>query len=472
LNFYLPWILAYSAFIVGLGFYLSRRVTQASDFLVAGRSLGPGLLFSTFLAANIGAGSSVGAAALGYELGWSACWWVGSAALGCFVLANTVGPRIWRLARARDFHTLGDFLEERYSPAVRGLVALILWFATLCLLSAQLIALSMIVHVVADVPRWVGTVLGGMVMITYFSAGGLASSARINMLQLIVLLLGFVLMVPFALHSSGGWDQVVANLDADLIRSTGPGYFSMVGIGMAGVFYYIALLAPSFVVSPGLIQKIYGARSEHAARLGVNLNALAMLLFAALPACLGIIAASQFPDLEDSQFAMFSLITERTPSWLGVIGLAAIFSAEVSTCDAVLFMLSTSLTVDLYKGFLKPKASQQSLLTVGRATAMGAGTIGILLAIRIPSIITSLTIFYSLVSVALFVPVVVGLYSKRPDSVSALAAIGVSVPTTLLLHYQVGNQVLGILNPFVIGIGISYLVMWTVTWVRGTKPQR
>jgi SSS family solute:Na+ symporter len=134
-------------------------------------------------------------------------------------------------------------------------------------------------------------------------------------------------------------------------------------------------------------------------------------------------------------------------------------------------MLSTSLTVDLYRGFLNPAATEKSLLLVGRATSIGAGALGILLAIRVPSIITSLTLFYSLVSVALFVPVVVGLYSKRPDAVSALAAIGISVPTTLYLYYEVGNQILGILNPFAIGIGISYVVMWSVTLIRKTKPQ-
>jgi len=99
-----------------------------------------------------------------------------------------------------------------------------------------------------------------------------------------------------------------------------------------------------------------------------------------------------------------------------------------------------------------------------------AGLLGVAVAIRIPSIISALTLFYSLVSVALFVPVVVGAYSRRPDATAALAAMGAAVPTTLLIHYGIGDTVLGTLNPFIIGITISLVVIWGVTLVK--KPRR
>src|SRR5213592_4029190 len=97
-NYQLAALIIYSVLFIGFGLLISRRVKNADDFLVAGRRLGPGLLATTFLAANIGAGSTVGAAGLGYAFGWSAWWWVGSAGIGSFILANTVGPKIWTLA--------------------------------------------------------------------------------------------------------------------------------------------------------------------------------------------------------------------------------------------------------------------------------------------------------------------------------------------------------------------------------------
>ena len=55
------------------------------------------------------------------------------------------------------------------------------------------------------------------------------------------------------------------------------------------------MLGPAFVVSPGLLQKIYGARDDAAVRTGVGLNAAALLLFAIVPVLLGMMARTAYP---------------------------------------------------------------------------------------------------------------------------------------------------------------------------------
>ncbi len=110
---YLPVLLLYSALLVLAGFWLGRHVRASSDFFVAGRRLGGGLIFATVLAANIGAGSVVGASGLGYREGVSAWWWNGSAGIGSLLLALWIGPRIWRRAARDNFYTVGDLLEQR-----------------------------------------------------------------------------------------------------------------------------------------------------------------------------------------------------------------------------------------------------------------------------------------------------------------------------------------------------------------------
>src|SRR6059058_6660740 len=127
MSIHLGLLLAYSALLVVLGLVIGRRVSGTKDFFVAGRRLGPGLLFSTMLAANIGGGSTVGATGLGYRDGLSAWWWVGSAGVGSLVLGLAVGPRIRRLAAAHDLRTVGDFLEHRYDRRVRAVIAALLW---------------------------------------------------------------------------------------------------------------------------------------------------------------------------------------------------------------------------------------------------------------------------------------------------------------------------------------------------------
>src|SRR3954464_5353364 len=99
---YLALLVVYSAAQIALGLWIGRKVRTTSDFFVAARRLGPGLMFSTMLAANIGAGSTVGAAGLGYRDGLAAVWWVGSAAIGSIVLAMWIGPAMRRVAAEHD----------------------------------------------------------------------------------------------------------------------------------------------------------------------------------------------------------------------------------------------------------------------------------------------------------------------------------------------------------------------------------
>ena len=257
MNLQLTVLIIYSAIFIGVGIVISRRVRGADDFLVAGRRLGPGLIATTFLAANIGAGSTVGATGLGYAFGLSAWWWVGSAAIGSFILANSVGPRIWKLSVQNGWRTVGDFLDQRYSRSVRGIIAILLWVGTLMILAGQLIAISQILEVVAGLAKWKGCLIGGVVVTAYFAAGGLLSSAWVNLIQLTVKFAGFFLAIPFGLAAAGSWHVLQP------VKETLP------GLGFSGILSYVAILVPSFVISPGLIQKLYGARDEKAVRMSV-----------------------------------------------------------------------------------------------------------------------------------------------------------------------------------------------------------
>ncbi|MBK8316867.1 MAG: hypothetical protein IPL01_23785 [Acidobacteria bacterium] len=124
---YIAILVLYAVVMIAYGAYASRHVRGTGDFFVAGQSLTGGLLFATLLAANIGAGSTVGATGLGFRDGLSAWWWVGSAGIGSMILAFTVGPRIWVIARDNNLLTVGDYLEFRYNRSVRTLVSLLLW---------------------------------------------------------------------------------------------------------------------------------------------------------------------------------------------------------------------------------------------------------------------------------------------------------------------------------------------------------
>jgi SSS family solute:Na+ symporter len=457
-NLHLALLLGYSVVLVALGLRVGRHVQSAGEFFVASRRLGPGLLFATMLAANIGAGSTVGAAGLGYRDGLSAWWWVGSAGVGSLLLAVWVGPRVRRIAQAHDLRTVGDFLEHRYSRAVRALVSGLLWLATTVMLAGQLIALAWVLNVVAGVPKPAGCLIGGAVMTVYFTVGGLPASAWVNLVQLVVLLGGFAVALPLALARAGGAAAIVG-----ATPQTG-GYWSFWQGGDSGLVY-LALLVPAFIVSPGLLQKVYGARDDRAVRLGVAANGLVLLVFACVPPALGIVARALRPELLQSELALPTVLMYELPPLVGGLALMAVFSAEISSADALLFMLATSLSQDLYKRFLRPDAEDAAVLRVARWAAAGGGALGVALAILVPTVIDALKIFYSFLSVSLFVPIVGGLLVRRLGNPEALAAILAGVVS--MLAARLAGPVPGLPSPTLTGILAGLLAAAVVLTARG-----
>ena len=416
----LPILAAYCLALLLVGAFASRSVRRAEDFFVAGRSLPPTLIFSTFLAANLGAGSTVGAAEFGYTSGLPAWWWVGSAGIGSAALAFLVGPRLHRVAKAHGLYTVGDFLELRYGRATRLAVAAILLVGAPAILAGQIIAAGLVLQAAVGLPKSFGTAIAGTLATVYFAMGGLRSASWVNSLQVAVKAVGFLVAVPWMIAASGGWTDVAAAAADDSALSLG-------GAGFGDTAQLVLLLAPAFVVSPGLVQKLFGARDEHAVRVGVGLQAAALLAYAVLPVLLGMAARVHFPELADPGSALVRLFTEIAPMWLGALMLAAILSAEVSSADAVLFMIATSLSRDVLEPLSRGKLSDQARLALARRSALGAGALGILLANWFQSILSALSFFYGLLTLTLFVPLVAGLFWSRPDQRVALAAIASSL---------------------------------------------
>jgi SSS family solute:Na+ symporter len=225
---------------------------------------------------------------------------------------------------------------------------------------------------------------------------------------------------------------------------------------------YLALLVPAFIVSPGLLQKIFGARDDRAVRVGVGLNALGLFVYAGVPVLLGIIARARFPELGDEKLALPNLLIHGVPLFIGVIGLAAVFPAEVSAADAALFMLSTSLSQYMYKRFVSPTANDDRVLRVARWTTLVSGMLGSGLAILSASIVDTLTIFYTLLGVSLFVPIVAGLYVPRTSNAGALASIAAGVAVMLVVQTSTGGRGWGVVTPALAGL-VAAIAAWAIT---------
>jgi SSS family solute:Na+ symporter len=461
-NIHLALLVVYSLALTAAGLWVSRLVRSSGDFFVAGRQLTAPLIFSTVLAANIGAGTTVGAAGLAYEQGISAWWWNGSAGIGSLVLAFWVGPRLWRLASRHGFYTAGDFLEFRYDATVRGIVSSFIWLGTLAILAGQLIAGAAVLTVVAGLTKATGVIIGAVVMTVYFVAGGLLSSAWVNVLQITVLVGGLLFAMPM-LYSHVGGGAALAGMAVPHA-----GYWNIMystGAGMSG-WAMLTVLTPAFIISPGLVQKAYGAKDERTVRLGIGLQGGAQMLFALIPVFFGLAARAADLHVASPNLVLPTVLATELPVFIGALALAAVFSAEVSTCDAILFMLATSLSKDLYKRFLHPAADDRRVLLVARLAAIAGGAGGVLLAIQLETIIAALGIFYSMLGVSLFVPVVGGLITKRAGPAEAVASIAAGVVTLLVVQVQTEGRGFGILNPNLLGLIAAAAAYLAVMGVR------
>ncbi|MEX2273545.1 MAG: sodium:solute symporter family protein [Vicinamibacterales bacterium] len=432
---------------VAVGIWIARRVRGSADFFVAGRSLSSSGIFATFLAANIGAGSTVGATAYAYEHGLAAWWWNGSAGIGTLILALWVGPRLWRVARDHNLFTVGDYLAHRYSEGVRGLTALLIWLGSFSILSGQLIGASVVLNVVFGWPAWFGGLVAILIVTVYFGTGGLLGSSWVNRVQIVVILAGFLVAALLGLSAAGGWDVVTAaNTDRmNFWRGRTP------DMGWPLIF----LLAPSFFLSPGLVQRAFAARDERHLRRGIAISGVALMAFAALPVLIGLTARAYLPPLADAQTALPEMLRTGVTPWVGALALAAVFAAEISSADAVLFMLSTSGARDLYKRFVNRSATDAQLLTAVRLIVVIAAVAGYVLTFAVATVIGALKIFYSIMVVSLLVPILGTLLMKQPPVSAAYASVIAGIVALFVVSWLTGGRGFGWAQPVFVASLVS-----------------
>jgi SSS family solute:Na+ symporter len=174
-----------------------------------------------------------------------------------------------------------------------------------------------------------------------------------------------------------------------------------------------------------------------------------------MPTLLGMCAHVLHPGLPNRELALPMLFMDDLPFWVGALGLAAVFSAEVSAADAILFMLATSLSQDLNKRFVNPAASDRQVLTVARLASIAGGVLGIVVALLSKTIVDALSIFYTLLGVSLFVPIVAGLFMRRLRAFDALAAIGGGLVAVVVAQMWNGGEPIGIFTPSMCGLGAA-----------------
>jgi SSS family solute:Na+ symporter len=298
---------------------------------------------------------------------------------------------------------------------------------------------------VAGLNLQIAALLAAAVTVAYFVLGGLKSAAYVNAVQLVVMLGGFLLAAPFAAHTAGGW----------FVSGTESSFWAGSEVGWSALL----LLGPAFFLSPGLLQKAFGAKSPEALTRGVAMAGIALLLFAWLPVVLGMAARSIHPDLTSVEGALPAILLD-VPAWVGSLALAAVLYAELSSADAVLMMLATSGARDFYRGFLRPSATDAHVLGVARALAVAGGLIGFGLTFYFDSVVGAIQLFYQVMIVTLFAPLLGALIFPRSGRWSALTAMLVGVGTLVTTLLATGGAGWGWAPPHFLGLVASAITFF------------
>ena len=308
-------LLAYVAFVIGIGWTLARYMKTSSDFLTSARSIPTWVTGLAFISANLGALELVGMGASGAKYGISTAhfYWVGAIPamvfLGVFMMPFYYG------SKARS---VPEYLKMRFDERVRGLNAFSFAVMTIFASGISMNALAKLLNSLLGWDYNFGLFVCSGVVLLYVLKGGLTSAIYTEVLQFFMIVLGFAPVVWLGLKDVGGWhamtttlQSVAVNPSTIYIKDAGISYapnawtsaWTPVLAGPAhnplGVDWFAMIFGLGFVLSFGywctnflVVQRAMAAKNMTAARNTPLVAAVPKMFFPFLVIVPGMIAAA------------------------------------------------------------------------------------------------------------------------------------------------------------------------------------
>lgn len=414
-------IVVYLAGMLALGWWGMRRTSSTSDFLVAGRRLGPAMYSGTMAAIVLGGASTIGGVGLGYQYGLSGAWMVFTIGLGLLALSVFFSARITRL----KVYTVSQMLDLRYGGSSGLISGIVMWAYTLMLAVTSTIAYATIFDVIFGLDRVVAIVLGGAIVICYSTLGGMWSITLTDMVQFVVKTVGvLLLLLPIAVIKAGGFAAMKAELPS--------GYFSPMGIGAQTVFTYVLIYSFGMLIGQDIWQRVFTARDDKVARIGGTAAGTYCLAYAVAGAVIGTAAKVLYPDLGAPDDAFATIVKDALPIGVKGLVLAAALSAVMSTSSGALIACATVANNDIWARLRgRPATASHDEIAGNRLfiLVMGLTVVGISIALN--NVVEALTVAYNVLVGGLLVPILGGLLWKRGTGAGALASVAVGGLTVL-----------------------------------------
>ncbi|HZE73190.1 MAG TPA: sodium:solute symporter family protein [Pyrinomonadaceae bacterium] len=456
-------MLVYFMFVLGVGFALQRYMKTSKDFFLSGRSLPAWITGLAFISANLGAQEVIGMGASGakYGIATSHFYWIG--AIPAMVFVGVFMMPFYYGSRARS---VPEYLKLRFDEKTRGFNAIS--FATMTVFSSgiSLYAMGLLMGVLLGWNFTFAIMVAAVIVLIYIFLGGLTSAIYNEVLQFFLIVFGFAPLVLLGLKDAGGWSGLVTRLNG---VATAQGYqagawssswqfMSAPSHNPMGVEWFGLLMGLGFVLSFGywctdflVVQRAMAADSMSAARRTPLIAAIPKMVFPVLVILPGMIAialtyqagSSGFvlPKKLDGTFnydlAIPMMLGHYFPTGILGVGLTALMASFMSGMAGNVTAFNTVWTYDIYQSYLRPGASDQHYLWMGRMATIFGIAISVAaayVATRFNNIMDMLQLVFAFVNAPLFATFLLGMFWKRATGHGAFVGL-LSGTAAAALHH-------------------------------------
>lgn len=438
-------IIAYLLVIIAIGVAYSTQNTTANDFYLGGRSLGPLVTAMSAEASDMSGWLLMGLPGVAYLCGIAdATWTAIGLALGTYINWLIVAKRIRRYSLvAGDSITLPDFFSRRYHDSQNILMcisAIVIIVFFIPYTASGFVTCGKLFSTFLGMEYMHAMILGVIIVVGYTALGGFMAASTSDLVQSIIMTIGFAIVFFFGIHVAGGVDSII-NYTKDL-----PGYLSFTlthdtASGTAsgyGILTIISTLAwgLGYFGMPHVLLRFMAIKEEKKLDLSRRIATTWVVLSLAAAVLTGIIgyAMSQTGSIPILQGSNSETIVVEIARLIGTYGafpalitgiiLAGILAATMSTTDSQLLAASSSVSENIVKGVFRINLSDKSAIVIARVMVIGIALIAMIVASNPESSIFNIVSFAWAGFGAAFGPVVLfSLFWRRANKWGALAGM-------------------------------------------------
>ncbi|MEK5185035.1 sodium/pantothenate symporter [Solibacillus sp. FSL W7-1324] len=440
-------LLIFLIIIFGIGIWANRQVRTSNSFLqeyfLGGREMGGFILAMTMMATYGSASSFIGGPGVAYNtgLGWVLLA-MAQLPAGYFVLM-VLGKKFAIVARRIEAITLIDFLKKRYdSHTIVILSAISIIIFLFASMTAQWVGGARLIESLTGLSYTNALLIFAVAVLAYVIIGGFRAVALTDALQGSIMIIGTVILLIATVIAGGGVDTIMQGLVAEnpnLVTPFGaeqnltPLYVStfwiLIGLGVIGL-PQIAVRAMSYKDSKSLHKAIL------IGTIGIGTIMFGMHL-------IGVFARPVMPGIEVGDKVMPLLTLEVLPPVLAGIVLAAPMAAIMSTVNALLILVSSTVVKDIYLNYINPKASDKQIKNRSFWVTSIIGIAVVIFAVKPPELLIMLNLFaFGGLESAFLWSVVFGLYWKKANKYGAISSMIVGL-TLYIVIYRFAENIYG-----------------------------